>query len=113
MTLDWCNCAENSEVILAQQTITQGPSSSEKEKIEQELKQVVQNTGWGPKPLKTEEQPKTLDQMVPEPYLSKYWKIFKEGMAQRFPKSQTYNHTIDLVEGYKVPTPKGPYRLTE
>ena len=80
-----------------------------KEKIKQELEQVVQDTEWGLKPPKTETKPRTMEELVPEPYLSKYRKIFEEGMAQRFPKSQSYDHAIDLIEGYKVPTPKGLY----
>ena len=51
--------------------------------------------------------------MVPEKYLKRYRKIFKEGTAQRFLKSRPYNHAIELEEGYKILTPKGPYRPTE
>ena len=56
---------------------------------------------------------KTLEEMVPERHLKKYKKIFKEGTAQRFLRSRLYNHAINLEEGYKIPTPKGPNRLIE
>ena len=50
--------------------------------------------------LAPEQEPRTLEQIVPE-YLIDLKGVFKKAKAEHFPESRSWNHAIDLKEGFK------------